>query len=292
MTKKEQIEEIRRLIYHVRSQVNGIATAGDIAEALYNAGYRKNIEMKEYKYNFGDEVTIDYGELKGIHSTIIYRENGDNYLEPLYKVSCSKLLIPQSCLKLYKSRMSIIECKPGDIVYYTLNNRRIYDMIDSITCDEHGQNIHVNLILTQYVSTFNYKKFEYSKGDYINLGKQNFKIDYFIIMKRKIYIVTDKGIYIPIDIAIAFYTSQEYKAEMDHLRAMKLALNGVYGIHRFGQPKLSMTNLAKVVYKLKNEELEKAFEAVCKDANITTSTKQKTKIYKYINDECVYEEVK
>lgn len=62
--------------------------------------------MKEYKYNFGDEVIITYGKLRGIHSTIIYRENGDNYLEPLYKVSCSKLLIPQSGLELYKSKQN------------------------------------------------------------------------------------------------------------------------------------------------------------------------------------------
>ena len=62
--------------------------------------------MKEYKYDFGDEVIIDYGELNNIHSTIIYKENGVNYLEPLYKVSCSKMLIPQSYLKLYKSKQN------------------------------------------------------------------------------------------------------------------------------------------------------------------------------------------
>lgn len=62
--------------------------------------------MTEYKYNFGDEVIIDYGELKSIRSTIIYKENGVNYLEPLYKVSCSEMLIPQSYLKLYKSKQN------------------------------------------------------------------------------------------------------------------------------------------------------------------------------------------
>lgn len=62
--------------------------------------------MIEYKYDFGDEVIITYGKLNGIHSTIIYRENGDNYLEPLYKVSCSELLIPQSSLELYKSKQN------------------------------------------------------------------------------------------------------------------------------------------------------------------------------------------
>ena len=53
-----------------------------------------------------------------------------------------------------------------------------------------------------------------------------------------------------------------------------------------------MINLAKVIYKLKNKELEKAFETVCKDTGITTSTKQETKLCKYINDICVYEEIK
>lgn len=67
--------------------------------------------MIEYKYNFGDEVIITYGKLRGIHSTIIYRENGDNYLEPLYKVSCSKLLIPQSGLELYKAKQNSFEMR-------------------------------------------------------------------------------------------------------------------------------------------------------------------------------------
>ena len=67
--------------------------------------------MTEYKYNFGDEVIITYGKLKGIHSTIIYRENGVNYLEPLYKVSCSTLLIPQSGLELYKAKQNSFEMR-------------------------------------------------------------------------------------------------------------------------------------------------------------------------------------
>jgi hypothetical protein len=71
----------------------------------------KEIKMTEYKYNFGDEVIITYGKLKGIHSTIIYRENGVNYLEPLYKVSCSKLLIPQSGLELYKAKQNSFEMR-------------------------------------------------------------------------------------------------------------------------------------------------------------------------------------
>ena len=41
MTRQEQIEEMRREIYYARSKVNGIATSNDIAEALYEAGYRK-----------------------------------------------------------------------------------------------------------------------------------------------------------------------------------------------------------------------------------------------------------
>lgn len=41
MTKQEQIEELRSNIYYARSKVNGIATSNDIAEALYDVGYRK-----------------------------------------------------------------------------------------------------------------------------------------------------------------------------------------------------------------------------------------------------------
>ena len=47
MTKQEQIEEMRRKIYYARSKVNGIATSSDIAEALYNAGYRKIDDFEE-----------------------------------------------------------------------------------------------------------------------------------------------------------------------------------------------------------------------------------------------------
>lgn len=46
MTKQEQIEEMRRKIYYARSKVNGIATSNDIAEALYEAGYRN---ISEYE---------------------------------------------------------------------------------------------------------------------------------------------------------------------------------------------------------------------------------------------------
>lgn len=41
ITKKEQIEELRSNIYYARSKVNGIATSDDIAEVLYDVGYRK-----------------------------------------------------------------------------------------------------------------------------------------------------------------------------------------------------------------------------------------------------------
>lgn len=43
MTKREQqIEELRLLIYQLMSDTNGIASSGDIAKVVYDAGYRKN----------------------------------------------------------------------------------------------------------------------------------------------------------------------------------------------------------------------------------------------------------
>lgn len=193
--------------------------------------------------------------------------------------------------------MSITECKSGDIVYYTIGNYRVYDMINSITTDDHGRNTHINLALSQYVPSFNYKKFEYGKGDFVNLGKQYFKINYFVIMENKVYIVTDRHIYIPMSSAWAFYTPQEYKDRMDYLRAkeysIKLAVNSVYGIHAINCTKVSktsITNLAKEVYKLKNKALTKAFEDLCKDASITIT--EENKFCKYINGECVCEEIK
>lgn len=62
-TKQEQIEEMRREIYYARSKVNGIATSSDIAEALYNAGYRKVNK---------DSVVltrVDYEMLKSLYDT-------------------------------------------------------------------------------------------------------------------------------------------------------------------------------------------------------------------------------
>lgn len=193
--------------------------------------------------------------------------------------------------------MNITECKSGDVVYHTIDNYKVCDMISSITCDDHGRNTQIKLALSQYVPTLNYKKFEYGKGDFVCLGKQYFKIDYFVIMKNKVYIVTDRQIYIPMNNAWAFYNQQEYKDRMDYLRAkeysIKLAANSVYGIHSNNISKVSKTsiiNLAKEVYKLKNNTLTKAFEDLCKDASITID--EENKICKYINDECVYEEIK
>lgn len=193
--------------------------------------------------------------------------------------------------------MSITECKSGDVVYYMIGNRTFYDMISSITADDHGQNTHISLVLSQYVPTFNYKKFEYGKGDFVSLGKQYFKIDYFTIMKNRVYIITDRQIYIPLSSGWAFYNQQEYKDRMDYLRAkeysIKLAVNSVYGIHSNNISKVSKTsiiNLAKEVYKLKNNTLTKAFEDLCKDASITIT--EENKFCKYINGECVYKEIK
>lgn len=62
-TKQEQIEEMRREIYYARNKVNGIATSSDIAEALYNAGYRKVDK---------DSVVltrVDYEMLKSLYDT-------------------------------------------------------------------------------------------------------------------------------------------------------------------------------------------------------------------------------
>lgn len=60
--------------------------------------------MTKYKFECGDEVIVEYGEFRGSCSTIMYKENGVNYLEPLYRLSCIEPLIPQSYLKLYKSK--------------------------------------------------------------------------------------------------------------------------------------------------------------------------------------------
>ena len=187
--------------------------------------------------------------------------------------------------------MSITECKVGDIVYYSMGEKRVYDVIKSIEYDTYLHTTHICLALNHYVSSIEYKKFEYDKGDYIVIGGQGLKIDRFVIeTDRKIYSITEDGIRIPIELPYAYYTLEEFNHIVNP--ALKLAVNSVYGTSWFKQPKLSMINLAKVIYKLKNKELEKAFETVCKDTGITTSTKQETKLCKYINDICVYEEIK
>lgn len=71
MTKQEQIEEMRREIYYARSKVNGIATSNDIAEALYDAGYRKidglkaenarlKEEVREFEVELNARLTCDF----------------------------------------------------------------------------------------------------------------------------------------------------------------------------------------------------------------------------------------
>lgn len=42
MTKEQQIEELRLLIYRLRRDTNGITSSDDIAKVVYDAGYRKN----------------------------------------------------------------------------------------------------------------------------------------------------------------------------------------------------------------------------------------------------------
>lgn len=106
--------------------------------------------MIEYKYNFGDEVIITYGKLRGIHSTIIYRENGDNYLEPLYKVSCSKLLIPQSGLELYKAKQTSFEMRHSFELLateiYKSENKEVINAFEQF-CKETNVNITKEIYL-------------------------------------------------------------------------------------------------------------------------------------------------
>lgn len=42
MTKEQQVEELRLLIYQLRRNTNGITSSDDIAKVVYDAGYRKN----------------------------------------------------------------------------------------------------------------------------------------------------------------------------------------------------------------------------------------------------------
>ena len=57
-TEQEQIEEMRRTIYHARSKVNGIATAGDIAEALVQAGYGDISEYEAEREMLGSQIKV------------------------------------------------------------------------------------------------------------------------------------------------------------------------------------------------------------------------------------------
>lgn len=57
-TKQEQIEDMRRTIYNARSKVNGIATAGDIAVALVQAGYG---DVKQAKIDVLNKLKDSYG---------------------------------------------------------------------------------------------------------------------------------------------------------------------------------------------------------------------------------------
>lgn len=80
-TKQEQIEEMRRTIYNTRSKVNGIATAGDIAEALVQAGYGDVSEYKAEIERLRQEVRdIDKMARNSIEQ---YKNNYDNAFERL-----------------------------------------------------------------------------------------------------------------------------------------------------------------------------------------------------------------
>ena len=80
-TEQEQIEEMRRTIYNTRSKVNGIATAGDIAEALVQAGYADVSEYKAEIERLRQEVRDTD---KMARNTIEqYKNNYDNAFERL-----------------------------------------------------------------------------------------------------------------------------------------------------------------------------------------------------------------
>ena len=58
MTKQEQIEEMRRELYCAMSKVNGIASSGDLAEALYDAGYGNVSEYKAERELLGSKIKV------------------------------------------------------------------------------------------------------------------------------------------------------------------------------------------------------------------------------------------
>lgn len=80
-TKQEQIEEMRRTIYNTRSKVNVIATAGDIAEALVQAGYG---DVSEYKTEI-ERLRQEVRDTDKMARNIIeqYKNNYDNAFERL-----------------------------------------------------------------------------------------------------------------------------------------------------------------------------------------------------------------
>ena len=80
-TEQEQIEEMRRTIYNTRSKVNGIATAGDIAEALMQAGYG---DVSEYKAEI-ERLRQEVRDTDKMARNIIeqYKNNYDNAFERL-----------------------------------------------------------------------------------------------------------------------------------------------------------------------------------------------------------------
>ena len=80
-TKQEQIEEMRRTIYNTRSKVNGIATAGDIAEALVQAGYGDVSEYKAEIERLRQEVRDT--DKMARNSLEQYKNNYDNAFERL-----------------------------------------------------------------------------------------------------------------------------------------------------------------------------------------------------------------
>ena len=80
-TEQEQIEEMRRTIYNTRSKVNGIATAGDIAEALVQAGYGDVSEYKAEIERLRQEVRDT--DKMARNSLEQYKNNYDNAFERL-----------------------------------------------------------------------------------------------------------------------------------------------------------------------------------------------------------------
>lgn len=58
MTKQEQIEEISKIVDEMYNVYT--TTADDIADGLYNAGYRREAELDEEECNVVDDYTIGF----------------------------------------------------------------------------------------------------------------------------------------------------------------------------------------------------------------------------------------